>query len=329
MGARARHTVVVAAAVVFTLTAARAWAVEWFPPVEGGVITPYGVVCPSGTQHRGVDVAGTADAEVRAPLPGKVLFAGQVPADGGGTCGAVTIELADGRKLSLLPLSETSVSEGANVDPGEPIGTLAAAGDDSAAEAHLHIGLRSGTTYLDPSGLLSVAPIETPVVEPQPSPEAGPPAGADPAAGAGTAPATETAPEPQAPCAAGAGAQAVVPDALPGVGALTVAAPANLTSASASVRCAPHLSIAAGPESDRVGTLIGTTAPAKSPGAMDGSSVTDVPVAPSFRARAVGLAALAAGIGAHSTSLLPIMLSGVFAMAVAVAARRGALVTTR
>ncbi|MBN2839736.1 MAG: M23 family metallopeptidase, partial [Coriobacteriia bacterium] len=122
---------------VFTLTVAHAYAGDWSAPVAGrGIITPYGVMCPSGT-HRGVDVAGAEGAEVHAPMAGTVVFSEQVPADCGGTCGAITIELDDGRKLSLLPFASMTVSAGDELSPGEPIGTLAAEGDDSAAEAHL------------------------------------------------------------------------------------------------------------------------------------------------------------------------------------------------
>jgi hypothetical protein len=131
-------------------TASAAWA----PPVgTPQIITAYGVRCETG-RHRGVDLAATAGVEVLAPQGGRVVFAGQVPADGGGTCGAVTIAFGGDLRVSLMPLAEVFVSEGGDVGQGECIGTLAASGDGSTAEPHLHVGLRQGDLYIDPTGFI-------------------------------------------------------------------------------------------------------------------------------------------------------------------------------
>lgn len=136
---------------------APAHAAEWSPPVAGCVIvTPYGVSCASGT-HRGVDLAAAAGAEAASPASGVITFAGRVPADGGGTCGAVTIELGDGLRVSLLPLGDVFVTAGDQVGAGEVVGTVADRGDDSCPGPHLHLGLRRGDTYLDPTGFLPIA----------------------------------------------------------------------------------------------------------------------------------------------------------------------------
>lgn len=130
-----------------------------FPPPASAaeVALGYGVPYSGGT-HRGVDVALAAGADIESPVSGTVLFAGSVPADGGGTCTAVTIQTSDGLRVSLLPLSGASVSQGTAVVAGDEVGVLAGAGDDSCAVTHLHMSLRRGDAYLDPTALLPVTP---------------------------------------------------------------------------------------------------------------------------------------------------------------------------
>lgn len=147
---------IVAAAVLLALSTEVpiASATEWRPPVgDAAVLLGFGVAYPGGT-HRGVDLGAAAGTEVGAPAAGRVSFAGPVPADGGGTCTAVTLEFADGRKMSLLPLSDAAVVSGEDVEAGQILGRLASAGDDSSAGAHLHVSLRSGELYLDPGDLV-------------------------------------------------------------------------------------------------------------------------------------------------------------------------------
>jgi murein DD-endopeptidase MepM/ murein hydrolase activator NlpD len=138
----------------------------WSPPLGGSAtLVTFGVACPTGT-HRGIDFAGEDGESVNAPVAGEVLFAGQVPADGGGTCGAVTLSIAGGLRLSLLPLAEVFVSEGDALGAGEALGTLAGTGDASSAAPHLHVGLRRGDLYLDPASLIAgSAPDEPPTRE--------------------------------------------------------------------------------------------------------------------------------------------------------------------
>lgn len=155
---RVRSLIFVAAALaVFATPASTAYAAEWLPPVEGGsVILGFGEAYPGGT-HRGVDIAATSGVMVSAPVAGTVSFAGRVPADGGGTCVAVTLELADGRRMSLLPLGSAGVESGECVEAGQILGVLAASGDDSSSATHLHVSLRRGELYLDPGDLVSQA----------------------------------------------------------------------------------------------------------------------------------------------------------------------------
>lgn len=158
MSSRVR-SLLVAAAVLTVLVShsSTVCAAEWHPPVEGGsVLLGFGAGYPGGT-HRGVDIAAASGDGIAAPGAGTVSFAGRVPADGGGTCTAVTLEFADGRKMSLLPLESAEVVTGECVEVGQTLGRLAASGDDSSAATHLHVSLRSGDLYLDPGDLVSGA----------------------------------------------------------------------------------------------------------------------------------------------------------------------------
>ncbi|MDZ4180436.1 MAG: M23 family metallopeptidase [Coriobacteriia bacterium] len=123
----------------------------------------YAVSYPFGdgeSVHRGIDLAAATGDTVLAPFAGRVSFAGRVPAQGGGTCGAVTIEFGDGLKLTCLPLDDVRVSAGTLIEGGSIIGLLAASGDRSSSAPHLHIGVRRGDAYLDPMGFLVPPPIE-------------------------------------------------------------------------------------------------------------------------------------------------------------------------
>ncbi len=126
-------------------------------PVDGGhVLIGFGQSYGGGSVHRGLDIAGATDADVRAPVAGTVSFAGAVPADGGGTVIAVTLDVADGTKVTVMPLSHAVVRRGATVQAGGSIGELADAGDASCAETHVHLSLRRGSVYLDPAPLLCI-----------------------------------------------------------------------------------------------------------------------------------------------------------------------------
>lgn len=159
-----RQLVAYAAALFLICTSpADAWAMGWLPPVDGGTtILGFGAAYTGGT-HRGVDLFAEAGAPVSSPADAVVSFAGTVPADGGGTCGAVTLDLGDGRRVSLLPLDGVSVVEGDSVRAGDPVGAVAPSGDDSSVATHVHLGLRRGDLYLDPGALL--APPMTPEAE--------------------------------------------------------------------------------------------------------------------------------------------------------------------
>lgn len=104
--------------------------------------------------HCGIDLSGEPGEPVRAPCGGTVVFAGLIPADGGGRTGAVTIEPEGGVAVTVSPLAEVAVTRGDAVDRGATVGVLAAAGDASSNEPHLHLSVRRDGRYVDPEPLL-------------------------------------------------------------------------------------------------------------------------------------------------------------------------------
>ena len=98
--------------------------------------------------HRGVDLAGTPGATVRAAGPGVVHFAGPVAGRG-----VVSIRHPNGLLTTYEPVTP-SVTAGQRVRAGDVIGHLNPGHPGCPATACLHWGLRYGKTYLNPLALL-------------------------------------------------------------------------------------------------------------------------------------------------------------------------------
>ncbi len=117
-------------------------------PVEGRLGLKFGEKYQAGGEektHLGVDILAAEGSEIKSPVDGEVSFAGQVA----GRL-AVTIGI-EGYKVSLSPLQEILVLKGEKVGAGKVIGKLAAEGDYSSTEPHLHLSLRDPSgKYLDP-----------------------------------------------------------------------------------------------------------------------------------------------------------------------------------
>ena len=115
--------------------------------------------------HSGIDIPASAGMQISSPLAGTVRFTGTVPSGdsriGGSssarTMKAVSIELANGRVISLMPFASIAVREGQSVIEGQALGTLAAGGDVSTSATHLHMGYKQGSSYLDPMSLFGTA----------------------------------------------------------------------------------------------------------------------------------------------------------------------------
>lgn len=103
--------------------------------------------------HRGIDIALTDDGRARSLVSGTVRFVGRVPAAEGGTVLAVSVTCAQGI-VTLMPLDDLAVAAGDDVCSGTDLGTAAGSGDPSSSTPHLHLSLRRGDLYLDPSVLL-------------------------------------------------------------------------------------------------------------------------------------------------------------------------------
>lgn len=146
-----------AAAFLWLPSPAAALASEaWAWPVEGAVITPYrnGEDPYARGQHRGIDVAAAIGSPVVAATDGSVRFAGVAGSSGL----TLSIRTSDGRfDTSYLHLSRIDVREGDRVSRGLRIGAVGATGRRSAAEPHLHFGVREAGTrhaYRDPLDFL-------------------------------------------------------------------------------------------------------------------------------------------------------------------------------
>ncbi|WBB47116.1 peptidoglycan DD-metalloendopeptidase family protein [Verrucosispora sp. WMMA2044] len=100
--------------------------------------------------HRGVDLLAPAAATIRAAGTGTVLFAGMV-ADRP----VVTVGHVDGLRTTYEPVRPT-VTVGAVVSAGTPLGNLLPGHAGCPAVACLHWGLRRGEGYLDPLALLGL-----------------------------------------------------------------------------------------------------------------------------------------------------------------------------
>lgn len=116
--------------------------------------------------HSGIDIPASAGMQISSPLAGTVRFTGTVPSGDSRTSGsssaktmnAVSIELANGRVITLMPFASIAVHEGQVVAEGASLGTLAAGGDVSTPTTHLHMGYKEGSSYLDPMLLFGAAP---------------------------------------------------------------------------------------------------------------------------------------------------------------------------
>ncbi len=126
-------------------------------PLEGELGVKFGEKYRVGGEektHFGIDILASEGTEIKSPVNGEVSFAGQVA----GRL-AVTISF-EGYKVSLSPLQEILVSKGEKVKAGKAIGKLAAEGDYSSSEPHLHLSLRDPSgKYLDP--LTFLPPLKT------------------------------------------------------------------------------------------------------------------------------------------------------------------------
>jgi hypothetical protein len=146
-------------------------AAAWTWPAEGPVLRPFSVGNDpyAGGQHRGVDIGAAERGTVRAPVTGRVSFAGTLPRYGR----TVTIR-ADGLAVTLLHLGELAVARGTDVAEGQAIALAGPTGDVEHPTPYVHLGVRHGDDdngYVDP---LTLLPPRAPPAEPAPAPAPAP-----------------------------------------------------------------------------------------------------------------------------------------------------------
>jgi len=139
---------VLGAAVVPTADAAAVYRPPVDAPVVDGFALPNG---PYRAGNRGLEYATVPGTPVRAIGDGLVVFAGPVAGNR-----AVTVLHPDGLRSSYSYLAEVIVPVGVHVIIGQTLGT---------AGERLHLGVRSGGTYLDPAGLFTTTGVRLVPVE--------------------------------------------------------------------------------------------------------------------------------------------------------------------
>jgi murein DD-endopeptidase MepM/ murein hydrolase activator NlpD len=176
-GIRRAATLAAIAALAYAVPSRAAAEGTWVRPVDGAVALAYGArwtdAAGRSCSHGGLDLLTAAGASVKACGPGEVVFAGLVPAGEGARAYAVTVLTSDGLRVTYLPLTSIGVSKGQAVSAGGPIGSVAASGDGSSAQTHLHLGVKRGDAALDPAGFL--APVENMLPAEPPAPAHGTP----------------------------------------------------------------------------------------------------------------------------------------------------------
>ena len=154
-----------------------AWSATWPLPVSGystsvGFHETY-TAGASRFVHSGIDVPASAGMQISCPLAARVRFTGTVPSgdsrvEGSAaqtTMKAVSVEMDDGRVITLMPFDSISVTIGQVVEEGQSLGTLSAHGDVSSDAPHLHMGLKRGSTYYDPLELFGLLPANATIAE--------------------------------------------------------------------------------------------------------------------------------------------------------------------
>jgi len=139
---------VLSAAFVPTAHAAAVYRPPVDAPVVDGFALPDG---PYGAGNRGLEYATVPGTPVGAIGDGLVVFAGPVAGNR-----AVTVLHPDGLRSSYSYLAEILVTIGDHVTIGQTLGT---------AGERLHLGVRSGGTYLDPAALFTVTGVHLVPVE--------------------------------------------------------------------------------------------------------------------------------------------------------------------
>jgi peptidase M23-like protein len=170
-------TVPALAVLVVASAPATCTAEEWVWPVTGQIITPYAndnARPYAGGMHRGIDISASTGTSVIAAHAGQVTYAGALGSSGQ----VVAIETSEGRYVtSYLHLRVVAVRRGETVRAAQKLGEVGTSGQRSAAEPHLHFGVRVAAqehVYVDPLTLLPPLAGGEPQASPVPAPAPAP-----------------------------------------------------------------------------------------------------------------------------------------------------------
>jgi flagellar protein FlgJ len=128
------------------------FSVTWTVPAEGRLSSAFGTRADPFTQsprfHRGIDIAATAGAPIRAAQSGTVVFSGHL----GGYGNTIILEHAGGYRTLYGHASRNLVKEGELISAEQVIGEVGSSGRSTGT--HLHFELQKGGERLDPRDFL-------------------------------------------------------------------------------------------------------------------------------------------------------------------------------
>ena len=120
----------------------------WPCPASGRVTSPFGKRSSptkgASTYHNGVDIGASTGTNIVAAASGEVVSAGYSGASGN----MIMINHGGGVYTLYMHCSKINCSEGQSVKAGQTIGKVGSTGVSTGP--HLHFGIRSGGSYLNP-----------------------------------------------------------------------------------------------------------------------------------------------------------------------------------
>ncbi len=117
-------------------------------PASGRLIRAWGEKMPGGTKSEGVFIATRADAQVSAPIDGKIEFAGPFRTYGE----LLIISTSDGYHILLSGMATSYVSVGQSVKRGEPVARMA---NRANPDPELYMEVRKSGTPMNPAKWMS------------------------------------------------------------------------------------------------------------------------------------------------------------------------------
>lgn len=139
------------------LTDVRYWQDRFIEPVDGCMVSPYGVKRyrnhkPTGDYHGGVDLRSPAGTPVRAAADGTVKLAQLVTVLGN----TVGLDHGQGVETLYMHMSKLAVEPGAQVKQGDVIGYVGSTGRSNGP--HLHWTLYVNSVQVNPGQWVKLTP---------------------------------------------------------------------------------------------------------------------------------------------------------------------------